>query len=118
MSDAKKKALTEQDAITAAHLQIKATLTTLEKALAKNSFDLRQFEAVILDARAKARLDQMQMNAKSVAGLVQITRNAFDATTMLLDRCRKGLDENEKQRDRIAELEAQIAKRDGVLAGV
>jgi hypothetical protein len=117
MSDAK-KALNEQDAITAAHLQIKATLTTLEKALAKNSFDLRQFEAVIAEARAKGRLDQMQVNAKSVAGLVQITRNSFDATTMLLDRCRRGLADNEAQRDRIIALEAELAKRDGVLAGV
>lgn len=116
MSQQDKKALNDQDAITAAHLVIKATLKTLGKALEKNSFDLRQFESALAEARSKGPIEKMQMNMKSVAGLIRITRNAFDATTMLLERTEKGLDENALLRARIVELEAAAAKKDGVFS--
>lgn len=90
------------------HVVPRAMLTALRKKMEQNSWELRKVEAMISEARLKGPLDQMQMSMNGAALMAKTTRDACDAGLMLIGKLFDGLEENEKQRARIEELEAQL----------
>ncbi len=92
------------------HTVIRAMLVALRKGMEQNSFELRNVEAMIVEAKSVGNIDKMQMSMNGAALMAKTTRDSVNAGLMLIDKLEAGLDENEKQRDRIVALEAEIGQ--------
>lgn len=91
-----------------AHGAISASMDELERRMIQQSFALRDVEIVLADAKRHGKLADMQMNGVGAAVSAQAAREALDASLMLIDRIRKGLQANKTLRESVRELKLQL----------
>lgn len=96
-----------------AHGEIAAKMDELERRMIQQSFALRDVEMVVADAGRHGKLQEMQMNMVGVAVMTRASREALDASLMLIDRIRKGLQANKELREKnadLAEMNVRLSK--------